>query len=182
MKQPPNTLSVPPIITVVGFSDAGKTTLIEKLVPELKRRGFQVGTIKHAAHGFAIDRKGKDSWRHQQAGADIVAVAGPDKITMVINTPAEPLEAIRRRMTEVDLIIAEGFKSAQMPKLEVLRKAVHANPLFLEDPNLFALVTDVAVAPPAANGLSVFGLDDISALTDLIVTRFMPSHALAGHH
>jgi molybdopterin-guanine dinucleotide biosynthesis adapter protein len=165
--------TMPPIVTVVGYSDAGKTTIIEKLVPELKRRGYQVGTVKHAAHGFAVDREGKDSWRHQQAGADIVAVAGPDKIAMVINTPTDTLETIRRMMTGMDLIMAEGFKSARMPKLEVLRQAVHANPLFLEDPDLFALVTDVAVPPPAANGLSMFGLDDIPALADLIVERFL---------
>ena len=164
---------MPPIVTVVGYSDAGKTTIIEKLVPELKRRGYRVGTVKHAAHGFAVDREGKDSWRHQKAGADIVAVAGPDKIAMVINTPDETLQTLRRMMTEVDLIVAEGFKSARMPKLEVLRQAVHANPLFLEDPDLFALVTDVAVPAPAANGLSMFGLDDIPALADLIVERFL---------
>ena len=75
MIQSQHTPSLPPIITVVGFSDAGKTTIIEKLVPELKQRGYRVGTVKHAAHGFAVDREGKDSWRHQQAGADIVAVA-----------------------------------------------------------------------------------------------------------
>ncbi|MGD9333283.1 MAG: molybdopterin-guanine dinucleotide biosynthesis protein B [Desulfobacterales bacterium] len=181
MNQPPTSSALPPIITVVGFSDAGKTTLIEKLVPELKRRGFQVGTIKHAAHGFAFDRKGKDSWRHQQAGADIVAVAGPDKITMVINTPAETLHAIRDRMTGMDLIIAEGFKSAPMPKLEVLRQAVHSQPLFLEDPDLFALVTDVSLGSPAANGLSVLGLNDISALADLIIKRFLPTPASPNH-
>jgi molybdopterin-guanine dinucleotide biosynthesis adapter protein len=167
----PHTL--PPIITVVGFSDAGKTTIIEKLVPELKQRGYRVGTVKHAAHGFAVDREGKDSWRHQQAGADIVAVAGPDKIAMVINTPDDILTTLRRMMTDVDLMLAEGFKSSRLPKLEVLRKAVHANPLFLEDPHLFALVTDITMPSTAATGLSVFGLEDIPALADLIVERFL---------
>jgi molybdopterin-guanine dinucleotide biosynthesis protein B len=176
-----NQHTLPPIITVVGFSDAGKTTMIEKLLPELKRRGFKVGTIKHAHHGFAIDREGKDSWRHQQAGADITAVAGPDKIAMVINTPMERLDDIRHMMSGVDLIIAEGFKSARMPKVEVLRHAVHANPLFLEDPGLFALVTDVDLAHHAANGFSVFGLEDIAALADLIVARFLTPRALSSN-
>lgn len=162
-----------PIITVVGFSDAGKTTMIEKLLPELKRRGFKVGTIKHAHHGFAIDREGKDSWRHQRAGADITAVAGPDKTALVINAPLEGLEDIRRIMDGMDLIIAEGFKSARLPKVEVLRHAVHANPLFLEDPDLFALVTDVDLASHTGSGFAVFGLDDIPALADLIVARFL---------
>jgi len=174
--------ALPPIITVVGYSDAGKTTLIEKLVPELKQRAYRIGTVKHAAHGFAVDREGKDSWRHQKAGADIVAVAGPDKIAMVINTPVETLDTLRRMMTGMDLILAEGFKSARMPKLEVLRQAVHANPLFLEDPDLFALVTDVAVPPPAANGLTILGLEDIPALADLIVTRFLKTATPADNH
>lgn len=162
-----------PIITIVGFSDAGKTTMIEKLLPELKRHGLKVGTIKHAHHGFTIDREGKDSWRHQQAGADVAAVAGPEKIAMVFNTPMERLEDIRRMMPGVDLIIAEGFKSARMPKVEVLRHAVHANPLFLEDPGLFALVTDVDLPANVINSFSVFGLEDVSSLADLIVARFI---------
>lgn len=173
MTHSPDTKTLPPIITIVGYSNAGKTTIIEKLVPELKQRGYRMGTVKHAAHGFAVDREGKDSWRHQQAGADIVAVAGPDKIAMVINTPDDILDTIRGMMTGMDLILAEGFKSARMPKVEVLRQAVHANPLFLEDADLFALVTDVAVPPPAANDLSMFGLDDIPALADLIAERFL---------
>jgi molybdopterin-guanine dinucleotide biosynthesis protein B len=163
----------PTIITVVGFSDAGKTTVIEKLLPELKRRGLKVGTIKHAHHGFTIDREGKDSWRHQQAGADMVAVAGPAKTAVMINTPLERLADIRPFMTGVDVIIAEGFKSERMPKVEVLRSAVHANPLFLEDPDLFALVTDIDLAPRAVDPVAVFGLDDIAALADLIVARFL---------
>lgn len=182
MTQPPKTTTLPPIITVVGYSDAGKTTIIEKLVPELKQRGYRVGTVKHAAHGFAVDREGKDSWRHQKAGADIAAVAGPDKIAMVINTPGETFQTLRRMMTGVDLIVAEGFKSAAMPKLEVLRQAVHTNPLFLEDPDLFALMTDITVLPPAANGLSILGLEDIPALADLIVTRFLKTAMPADNH
>jgi len=110
---------------------------------------------------------------------DITAVAGPDKIAMVINTPDDILTTLRRMMTGVDLMLAEGFKSARLPKLEVLRKAVHANPLFLEDPTLFALVTDIAMPSAVANGLEVFGLEDIPALADLIVERFLaPTRAV----
>jgi molybdopterin-guanine dinucleotide biosynthesis protein B len=177
MTPSPNRNAPTPIITVVGFSNAGKTTIIEKLLPELKRRGYKVGTIKHAHHGFAIDREGKDSWRHQQAGADITAVAGPRKIAMVINTPMERLADIRYMMHGVDLIIAEGFKSARMPKVEVLRQAVHASPLFLEDPDLIAMVTDLDLVSPAADRFAVFGLEDIPALADLIVARFLQPNA-----
>lgn len=171
-----STSATPPIITVVGFSDAGKTTVIEKLLPELKRRGLKVATIKHAHHGFSIDREGKDSWRHQQAGADIVAVAGPHKTALMINTPLEGLAHIRPFMNGVDLIIAEGWKSERMPKIEVLRSAVNANPLFLEDPELFALVTDVDLVPHVAGRIKVFGLDAIASLAELIVARFLTPH------
>lgn len=168
-----STPAAPAIITVVGFSNSGKTTLIEKLLPELKRRGLKVGTVKHAHHGFSIDREGKDSWRHQQAGADMVAVAGPAKTAMIIQSPLGRLEDIRHWMTGMDLIVAEGWKSERMPKIEVLRSAVHANPLFLEDPDLFALVTDVDLARHASGRLRVFGLEDIPALADLVVARFV---------
>jgi molybdopterin-guanine dinucleotide biosynthesis protein B len=181
MHPAPDTATHPPIITVVGFSNAGKTTMIEKLLPELKGRGFKVGTIKHAHHGFAIDREGKDSWRHQQAGADITAIAGPEKTALVVNTPIARLEEIRSLMAGVDLIIAEGFKSERMPKVEILRHAAHANPLFLEDPDLFALVTDIDLALPAGNRFAVFGLEEIPALVDLIVARFLKPAGATGN-
>jgi molybdopterin-guanine dinucleotide biosynthesis protein B len=85
-------------------------------------------------------------------------------------------------MVGVDLIIAEGFKSERMPKVEVLRHAVHANPLFLEDPDLFALVTDVDLAPPVPHSFEVFGLEEIAALADLIVARFLKSAAASDEH
>lgn len=169
----------PPIITVVGFSDAGKTTMIEKLLPELKRRGFKVGTIKHAHHGFAIDQEGKDSWRHQKAGADITAVAGPDKTALIVNAPITRLEDIRPLMAGMDLIIAEGFKSERMPKVEVLRHTVNGNPLFLEDPDLFALMTDIDLRQPGINNFAVLGLEEIPALADLIVARFLKPAAVS---
>ena len=78
---------MPPILFIVGKSQAGKTTLIEKLIPQLKKRGYKIGTIKHAHHGFIVDKKGKDSRRHQEAGADTVLVASPGKIAMVKKMP-----------------------------------------------------------------------------------------------
>ena len=78
-----------PVVSIVGKSKSGKTTLIEKVIPELKNRGYKIGIVKHAAHGFEIDKKGKDSWRHQHAGADTVIVAGSDKMAMVKNEVLE---------------------------------------------------------------------------------------------
>ena len=72
-----------PMISVVGKSDTGKTTLLEKLVAELKRRGYRVATVKHDTHGFDIDQPGKDSWRHAQAGSDVVVISGPDRLALI---------------------------------------------------------------------------------------------------
>ncbi|UCF95758.1 MAG: molybdopterin-guanine dinucleotide biosynthesis protein B, partial [Desulfobacterales bacterium] len=75
--------AVPPIVSTVGYSGSGKTTLLEKLIAELKQRGFRVGTIKHDVHGFEMDRPGKDSWRHKQAGASVTVISSPYQIGMV---------------------------------------------------------------------------------------------------
>ena len=84
------------IIAVVGKSSSGKTTLIERLIPELKKRGYRIGSVKHAHHGFQIDKKGKDSYRHRAAGADVVVVASPDEIAMVKRINTDSLENLER--------------------------------------------------------------------------------------
>lgn len=162
---------MPPVITIVGYSNAGKTTLIEKLVPALKRRGLRVGTVKHAYHSFELDRPGKDSWRHQQAGADAVAVVAADKIAVVHRRPHPSLEEAASLLGTVDLILAEGFKTSGRPKIEVLRQAVHREPLFAADPTLVALVTD-RPAHTLTTRAPVLGLEDIDPLADLIVARW----------
>ena len=94
-----------PIISIVGKSDSGKTTLIEKLVPELTRRGYRVATVKHDVHGFEVDREGKDSWRHKQAGAHTVVISSPQKIALIRDVEKDStLDEIRRRwVQDVDL-------------------------------------------------------------------------------
>lgn len=180
MNAKPNTLHTPPIITIVGMSDAGKTTVIEKLVPELKRRGWRVGTVKSVGHGFEIDREGKDSWRHQQAGADAVAVIAPDRMALIRPNVRENLDSIGRLMADMDLILAEGFKSSDRPKVEVVRRAVRSAPLFGDDPQLLALVTDLPPDMYATNGRQVFGLEDAAALADLLEARFLSPRPAPG--
>ena len=112
-----------PIVSVVGRSDVGKTTLLEKLIPELKRRGYRVATVKHHAHpGFEIDQPGKDTWRHAQAGSDHVIIAAPDKVASIRRVDREPtLDEITAGITDVDIILAEGYKWADYLKIEVVR-------------------------------------------------------------
>lgn len=158
---------MPVILSIVGKSKSGKTTLIEKLVPELKRRGLRIGTIKHSAHKIDLDKPGKDSWRHKQAGADTVMVVAPQTIAMVKSLPSAKLAELEKYFDDVDLVLTEGFKSGPMPKIEVFRRAAHSEPLCRGDDRLIAFVTDAAIDL----GVPAYGLNDVVQLADLIEER-----------
>ena len=160
-----------PIISIVGRSDSGKTTLIEKLVPELVRRGWRVATVKHDVHGFEVDREGKDSWRHKQAGAHTVILSSPERLALIRDVPADlPLDDIRARFVQdVDLILSEGYKRESQPKIEVYRRAAHPEPLCVKSDVLVAVASD----DPVDLGVPVFGLDDAAGLASLIEARFL---------
>ncbi|MDP2645924.1 MAG: molybdopterin-guanine dinucleotide biosynthesis protein B [Desulfobacterales bacterium] len=160
---------MPSLITVVGKSDSGKTTLMEKLIRELKKRGYRIGTIKHAFHVHELDQKDKDSWRHKAAGADTVLVATEGKIAMVKDVARLLLDDLEKYFDDMDLILTEGFKQENRPKIEVFRKDIHQAPLFSKDGNLIAMVTDadLDLAVPT------FGLEEIEPLVDLIEKKFL---------
>ena len=160
---------MPQVISVIGKSKSGKTTLIEKLIPELRGRGFRLGIIKHAFHEFEIDKKGKDSWRHKAAGAETVIVSSPRYITMVKDFQGENLVDLETFFPDVDLVITEGFKKENKPQIEVFRKAQHKTPLSTTNHNLIAMVTDSDLS------LSVptFGLDDIGQIAEFIEKNFL---------
>ena len=121
---------MPPIISIVGKSDSGKTTLIEKLIRELEQRGYRIGVIKHASHGFDIDREGKASWRHKAAGAETVVVASPGSVAMVKDEPINSLDHLATYFNGIDLILTEGYKNESKPKIEVFRAEKHALPMW----------------------------------------------------
>ena len=160
---------MPPVLSIVGKSNSGKTTLIEKIIPELKRRGYRVGIVKHAHHGFEMDQQGKDSHRHQKAGADAVMVASPGQIGMVKKFSSECLDDLVPFFSDMDILISEGFKRDKAPKIEVFRKESHAEPACLTDETLMALVSNT----PLPVSVPQFALDDIDGLTEFIVTRFL---------
>ena len=159
---------MPPIISIVGKSNSGKTTLIEKLVPELKRRGHRIGVIKHALHGFNMDHEGKDSWRHKKAGADTVIVAAPDGLAVMKTSGCDSLDNLIPFLDDVDLVITEGFKHESRPKIEVFRADGKSEPIRPEQ-GLMAFVTDSDLDP----GVRKFGLDEVSQLADFIEERFL---------
>lgn len=160
---------MPPIISIVGKSESGKTTLIEKLVPELKRRGYLIGVVKHSRSGFDIDKKGKDSWRHKQAGADMVMIASAGRIAMVKDDSCESLDCLEKYFQDMDLILTEGYKKENKPKIEVFRIARHPEPLCENDNTLIAMVTDSDLSIQVPK----FGFEDIKALAALIEKKFL---------
>ena len=162
---------MPQIICIVGRSQSGKTTLIEKLIPELKSRGYRIGTIKHSHHVFDFDKSGKDSWRHKDAGAETVIIASPGKIAMVKNDHQGTLDSLQDYFNDLDLVITEGYKGARKPKIEVVRSARHDDVLLREDGYLVAVVTDADLEID----LPVFGLEDINNLADFIEEKYLRS-------
>lgn len=160
-----------PIVSIVGKSDSGKTTLLEKLIPELARRGYKVATVKHDVHGFDVDREGKDSWRHKQAGAHTVVISSPQKLALIrdVDHDADLAELRDKYIRDVDLILSEGFKKNTQPKIEVFRKEMHRDLLCTKEDNLVAIATN----QPFALGVPCFDLNDSRGLVDLIEEKFL---------
>ncbi len=160
-----------PIISIVGKSDSGKTTLIEKLVPELIRRGYRVATIKHDIHGFEVDREGKDSWRHKQAGAHTVMISSPHKVALIQDVEKDlTLSEIREKfIKDVDLILSEGYKRDVQPKIEIFRKEKHKELLCTKEDHLVAIVSNKKFHV----GVPCFQLDDMKGLAKFIEKEFL---------
>lgn len=161
----------PPVVSIVGRSGAGKTTLLVKIVGELKRRGYRVAAVKHALHGFEIDQPGKDSQRLQEAGADTVVLASADRLAMIKAAKAPGIDDVAAYCTDVDLIITEGFKHADTPKIEVVRAAHAHEPLCRPENGLIALAADGPLMH--MQPVPVFGRDDLGGLADFIEHRFL---------
>ncbi len=158
-----------PIISVVGQSNSGKTTYLEKLISELKNRGYKVAVIKHHHNDFEIDMPGKDTWRHTQAGADTVCLASPAKVAIIRKTDQElPLDQIASFIDNVDIIITEGYKQESKPKIEVYRQAAGNQPLGVK-PELLAVVSDTLLYQEIPH----FPLDDPGAMAAWLELRVL---------
>lgn len=162
-----------PVISIVSKKNCGKTTLLEKLIPELKRRGYRVGILKHDIHGFNIDHEGKDTFRHKAAGADTVAISCPWKLSIIKDVQEEmtPEQIVKQYFEDVDIVITEGYKRAGLPQIEVFRREAQHQPIHTKDRpgTLVALVSDV----PLDLGVPHIDLNDVNALADLIENKFV---------
>jgi molybdopterin-guanine dinucleotide biosynthesis protein B/molybdopterin-guanine dinucleotide biosynthesis protein len=161
-------------VSFVARSGTGKTTLIEKVIAELKQRGYRVGAVKHDAHRFDIDHPGKDSHRLTAAGADAMLITSPEKLALVRKHAASPPieELIATYFSDMDIVVTEGFIKSGLPKIEVHRREL-GRPLLCrgdeDDPTLVAVASD----EPLSLDVPVLDLNDPAAVTDFIEERFL---------
>jgi molybdopterin-guanine dinucleotide biosynthesis protein MobB len=155
------------VISIVGKSKTGKTTLIEKLIAELKSRGYKIASIKHTFHAVDFDVPGTDTWRHMQAGSEAVVLSSDKSLMMIKKTSANGTvqDALNILGNDYDIIIVEGFKESNLMKIEVHRKEKGTALLKLD--NLFAIVTDEKLDSEVPQ----FSLSDTRALADLIQSK-----------
>jgi molybdopterin-guanine dinucleotide biosynthesis protein MobB len=160
-----------PVVSVVGKSDSGKTTLMERLIAELSARGYRVGSVKHHVHDFDIDVPGKDSWRHGRAGSVVTLVSSPSKLGMIRQMDHEAsLDELLGYAGDIDILLTEGYRRAGGTRIEVSRRA-RSTELVCEPGELFALVTDNDELE--CGDVPRFALDDTTGLADLVAGTFL---------
>ncbi len=160
-----------PIISVVGKANAGKTTLLEKVIAELTGRGYRVATIKHNIHGFEIDQEGKDSWRLKKAGARMTVISSPQRLALIEDLDKDiSLAAIRDKyIHDVDLILSEGYKGNPFPQIEVLRAGLNADFLSPQGNELLAFASDIKID----GDIPCFNINDAAGIVDLIEKKIL---------
>ena len=161
-----------PILSFVGRSNSGKTTLIERVIPELVRAGYKVATVKHAGHGFDLDTEGKDSWRHKQAGASSVVIISKSSLAMFADVSDHMnVEDVRERYLDAsyDLILAEGWRSEGYAKIVVVRDQIGEVPVSQD--GLLAVVSN----KPVETSVPLLDPDDVAGVAALIIRHFPKS-------
>ncbi|MEK6758431.1 MAG: molybdopterin-guanine dinucleotide biosynthesis protein B [Deltaproteobacteria bacterium] len=166
-----------PIVSIVGSSGSGKTTLLVKVISELVARGYRVATLKHDAHRFEIDKEGKDSWRHKQAGSCTVAISSKEKFAVIKDVSSEwpPERIIWSYLSDADIVITEGYKTSWFPKIEVVRKEHNPKPICAKDPSLIGYVSDVSLKTKKP----IYKLNDFKGIATLIEKEVLKKHTLA---
>ena len=162
---------MPPVLALIGKPNCGKTTLIEKLIPALVDKGVRVGTIKHHHSDIQMDTPGKDTWRHKQAGAQVVLLSSPVGIGLIEDTEGDtPVEDLANSYFQnVDLVLAEGYKWTTLPKIEVFRSTDYDEPMQEPGETLIAMVSDIRIR----QDLPWFTHEDIVLLADFILEKII---------
>jgi len=162
------------IIGLAGWSGAGKTTLVAKLIPSITARGLKVSTLKHAHHAFDVDQPGKDSYMHRMAGATEVLVSSQNRFALMHELRGAPeltLADLLARLSPVDLVIIEGYKRDPHPKLEVFRASVGKPLIHPDDPYVVAIASDVVLPQMRVPRVSI---DDTDAVIDILLKHAAP--------
>lgn len=160
------------IVGISGWSGNGKTTLLDKLIPELKNRGFKISTLKHAHHRFDIDHEGKDSYRHREAGAEEVLISSSNRWALIHEHRDQPETSfgdLVAKMTPVDILLVEGFKTEDFPKIEIWRQATNSDFMYDRDDSVIAVAADIDL-PNCPR--PVLNLNQAADIADFIVTYF----------
>lgn len=166
------------VIGIAGWSGSGKTTLLTKVIPRLVARGMKVSTLKHAHHTFDVDKPGKDSHAHREAGATEVLISSANRWALMHELrgePEPPLQDLLKKLSPVDLVIVEGFKTAACAKIEVHRKELGKPPLYPDDRFIGGIAADTKF-PDA--GCPVVSLDDVDAVIELMLKVSEPVEAV----
>lgn len=159
-----------PVISVVGYANSGKTTVLIEIINELKRRGYRVATIKHHGGDFDIDHEGKDTYRHMQAGAVTTVLSSPKKFAIVSKVEKEKtLDELVEYITDVDIIITEGYKKENKPKIEVFRLANNKDRVKGIEDGLIAVISDVEIT----DKVPAFTFKDIKGISDFIESGYI---------
>jgi len=163
------------VIGIAGYSGAGKTTLVEQLIALLRASGLRVSVVKHARHGFDMDRPGKDTFRHREAGAFEVVVASPQRLALLreFEQPCELTahQLIAELYDGVDWVLVEGFRDANLLKIEVWRAATGKGALYPNDDFVAAIATDSPSDLPTPTGLPVLDLNNPSAVAEWLLSQ-----------
>jgi molybdopterin-guanine dinucleotide biosynthesis protein B len=165
---------MPPIVSIVGKSDSGKTTLLEALIKALGQRGYRIAVIKHAAEAFETDTPNKDSWRFSQAGSEVSAISSKDRlaVTRRLETDPDPQALLQYVGADCDLVLTEGFKQYPYPKIEVIRGEQGLDPVSPAE-QLLVIVTD----KPVNAKVPQFDKGEVDKIADLIEQKYLAGAA-----
>ncbi len=163
----------PPVVSIISKKKSGKTTFIVKMIQELKKRVYQIGTLKHDTHGFDIDHEGKDTYKHKQAGSDTVAISSPWKVSIIKDVSEEMTldQIVKSYFMDVDIVITEGYKNANKPQVEIFRSSAHQFPIYQKGDlhPLIAMVSDTKIDMD----VPVYNINDVKGVVDLIVKQLL---------